>query len=104
MVEKLHKKNELDERCLPIRPDRCLMIGERSDDDDETETTPIEIINKQVFIFSSHSDTDLFLLLNRMLTFLLRILVCQFIGIYTEFICRITMMILVLLFLVNLRR
>jgi hypothetical protein len=101
MVKELHKKGELDESCLPIR---CLMIDERSDDDDETETPSIEIINKQVFTFSSQSDTDLFLLSNRVLTFLLKILVCQLIGIYTEFICRIMIMILVLLFLVNLRR
>jgi len=48
MVEKLHQIGELDERCLPIRPDRCLETDQDSDDDSETEEASIPVIDKQV--------------------------------------------------------
>jgi len=54
MVEKLHKiGGELDECCLPIRPERCVTTSESSDDE-QTEKVSIEIIDKQVF--TSYSD------------------------------------------------
>ncbi|CAF1273759.1 unnamed protein product [Rotaria sordida] len=50
MVEMLHKKGELDQRCLPIRPAQCLTTDD-DNDDDETEKVPFEIIEKQSSYF-----------------------------------------------------
>jgi hypothetical protein len=52
MVEKLHQNNELDSRCLPIRPNRNSEEDDSSDDENETEkaSKTIPIINKQVIV------------------------------------------------------
>ncbi|CAM4788781.1 unnamed protein product [Rotaria magnacalcarata] len=52
MVELLHNKGELDQSCLPIRPEQCLMI-----DDEDIENLPTEIIDKQSSYFF-HSDSS----------------------------------------------
>ncbi|CAF4697295.1 unnamed protein product [Rotaria sp. Silwood1] len=49
MVEMLHKKGELDQNCLPIRPDQCLTTDD--DDDGDTKQVPFEIIEKQSSYF-----------------------------------------------------
>jgi len=62
MVEKLHKIDELDQYCLPIRPERPVIIDDTSDDE-ETEKVPIEMIDKQVSTPYSNLDiiADFFL-------------------------------------------
>jgi hypothetical protein len=92
MVEKLHKIGELDQCCLPIRPERCVTTSENSDND-QTEKLPLEIIDKQVFTSCSDSNitTDLFVLPNRLPIFLVNLLVYHLFGIYIESICRIVM-------------
>jgi len=91
MVEKLHKiGGELDECCLPIRPERCVTTSESSDDE-QTEKVSIEIIDKQVFTSYSDEIVDLFVLPNRLPIFLVNVLVCHLLGIYIESIYRIIM-------------
>ncbi|CAF3584226.1 unnamed protein product [Rotaria socialis] len=52
MVELLHNKGELDQSCLPIRPEQCLII-----DDEDIEKLPTETIDKQSsYLF--HSDSS----------------------------------------------
>ncbi|CAF4312506.1 unnamed protein product [Rotaria sp. Silwood2] len=58
MVEMLHKKGELDQSCLPIRPDQC-SITDHDDDDNETEKVPFEIIEKQSSHFFHDYDCSL---------------------------------------------
>jgi hypothetical protein len=50
MVEKLHRAGELDQRCLPIRHDRCLEADESLDDESETEKASRPVIDKQVIV------------------------------------------------------
>lgn len=50
MVEKLHKIGELDDRCLPIRPERSLEADQDLDEDSETDQASIPVIDKQVLV------------------------------------------------------
>jgi len=83
MVEKLYKIGELDQSCLPIRPEQSL-DEDSDDDDDETEKISVEMIDKQVFTSYSNVTIDFFVLSNRVPISLLNMPVRQLAGIYTE--------------------
>ncbi len=55
MIEQLHRIGELDERCLPIRPDRCVTDDDSSDDENETKKSSIEIVNRKVLDSNLHT-------------------------------------------------